>query len=48
MGVAAVKCFLQQQRIESSFDYFYRSVVEESKDLTMLLTVPRQKQIPVN
>ena len=47
MAVAAVKCFLQRQRIESSFDYFYRSVVEESKDLTMLLTVPRQKQIPV-
>ena len=47
MAVAAVKCFLRRQRIESSFDYFYRSVVEESKDLTMLLTVPRQKQIPV-
>ena len=47
MAVAAVKCFLQRQRKESSLDYFYRSVVEESKDLTILLTVPRQKQIPV-
>ena len=47
MAVAAVKHFLQRQRIESSFDYFYHSIVEESKDLTMPPTVPRQKQIPV-
>ena len=47
MAVAAVKRFLQWQRIESSFDYFYRSVVEESKDLTMPPTLPRQKRIPI-
>ena len=47
MAVAAVKRFLQRQRIESSFDHFYRSVVEESKDLTMPPTLPRQKRIPV-
>ena len=47
MAVAVVKRFLQRQRIESSFDYFYRSVVEESKDLTMPPTLPRQIWIPV-
>ena len=47
MAVAAVKHFLQQQRIESSFDYFYRSVVDELKYLTMLPTSPQQKWVPV-
>lgn len=33
--------------MESSFDYFYHTVVEESKDLTLPPTLPRQKRIPV-
>ena len=47
MAVAAVKRFLQRQRTESSFDYFYHSVAEESKDLIMPPTLPRQKRIPL-
>ena len=47
MAVAAAKRFLKRQRIESSFEYFYRTVVAESKDLTMPPTLPRQRRIPV-
>ena len=49
MAVAAVKHFLKQQKIESSFiiNYFYCSAVEESKDLTLPPTLPRQKRIPI-
>ena len=47
MAVAAVKHFLKQQRIESSFNYFYCSGVKESKDLTLPPTLPRQKWIPI-
>ena len=47
MAVAAVKHFRKWQRIESSFNYFYCSGVEESKDLTLPPTLPRQKRIPI-
>lgn len=47
MAAAAAKRFLKRQRMESSFEYFYRTVVEESKDLTMPPTLPRQKRFPV-
>ena len=33
--------------MEFSFEYFYQTVVEESKDLTMPPILPRQKHIPV-
>ena len=32
-AAAAVKCFLKRQRMESSFEYFYRTVVKELKNL---------------
>lgn len=46
MAAAAAKRFLKRQRMESSFEYFYCTVVEESKDLTMPPILPRQKRIP--
>ena len=47
MAAVGAKCFLKRQRMESSFEYFYHTVVEESKDLTVPPTLPRQKCIPV-
>ena len=47
IAVSGAKNFLKQQRMESSFEYFYCTVVEESKDLPMPPTLRRQKRIPV-
>ena len=37
MAVAAVKCFLQRQRIESSFDYFIVVLLRNQKILQCFL-----------
>ena len=35
MATVGAMCFLKRQRMECSFEYFYHTVVEESKDLTI-------------
>ena len=38
--------YLERQRSDSSFAYFYSKVVEDSKDLTSPPTLPRYRQPP--
>ena len=47
MASSGTKHFLIRQRTESSFDHFYRTVVEEAKDLTMPPTLPRKRYTSV-
>jgi len=47
MAASGATCFLNRQRVQSSFEYFNHTTVEEAKELTMPPTLPRQRCIPV-